>query len=208
VKYRRPWVVACDFATAQGPLAHLSACKDNRDGAAVLDHLTGRSKLTGAGFYSERHDGVACLIGRIQKPTRGIKTNKPRCGTLRRLPSDWGQRSVRCIGAIDGDAIVTTIGTVYEAAIRDDRDFSSGAVTSKLGRQRGDDLRWCQRCVLLLPAVSRRRAVELIEHPDDRQLRVERQMARSGAGARLDRAGLRRREVTATCIEAKNENAI
>src|SRR5262249_33236920 len=183
-------------------------CEGDRDRASVLDHLAGGRELAGAGFYRERHDGVACLIGRVQKTSRGIKTDKPGRRTLCRLRSDRSQCTARRIGAVDGDAVMTTIGTVYETPIWCDGDFSSGAVSGKLGWQRRDDLCWRQRSILVLPAVGCCCAVELVEHPDHRKLWVERQMARSGAGARLDRGGLGRRELTTACIEPKDENPI
>ena len=152
-------------------------CEGDRDWTCVVDLCRWVSLPV---LAPERHDGVACLIGREQKTSRGIKTDEARCGTLRRLPST--QVSVPFVAlAEDGDAVMSTIGAVHETAIRCDGDFSSGAVSGKLGRQRRDDLRWRQQSVLVLPAKGRCRAVEPIQHADRRKLWVC-----AGAGPRLE----------------------
>ena len=54
------------------------------------------------------------------------------------LPSDCYQRTVSRIDGVDCHAVVTVVGTVYEASIGRHRDFRGGAVPRKRRRKRDD----------------------------------------------------------------------
>jgi hypothetical protein len=61
--------MAARLGDADGGLG--CTCEGDCDWTGILDFLTGGRELAGAGFYPERHDGVACLIG-IKTVRRGV----------------------------------------------------------------------------------------------------------------------------------------
>src|SRR5262249_54950897 len=118
---------------------------------------------------------------RVQKTSCGIKADEPRRGTLRRLPSD--RVSNPLVASVLSMAMLSWPRLELYTKRPSGVTANSAAVLNPVW-QRRDDPRRPQHSILLLPAVGDCRAAELIEHPDHRKLRVERQMARPGAQIR------------------------
>ena len=144
----------------------------------------------------------------MKKTARGVEADESRAAALRELPTDRGQRSVVRIGGVSGDAVVAAIRAVHEPAVRRDRDLGGRAVAGEVRRQRGDHLNRRQRSAPGVPAAGGDRAVELVEHPDDRKLRVKCQMAGTCTRAGLHAIRFGRGKPAARGVEAEHEHAI
>src|SRR6516225_6427817 len=173
-----------------------------------VDHLSCRDELSGARLEAKCDNGVALLVRGIEKASCGIKTNKARVAALSGLPAHRRQRSVGRIGGVDCHAVVTAVGTVYEAPVGRPRDFRGGAVARERRWKRGNNLDGRQRGALGVPTIRCGRTVKLVEHPDNRKLPVKYQMTRACARPRLDRIWLCWRQPTARGVETKDEDTV
>ena len=52
------------------------------DGARIPDHLAGRREQPGAGIHPKRHDRVALLVGRMEKPPCRVEADESRVATV------------------------------------------------------------------------------------------------------------------------------
>ena len=104
--------------TPTGCSVALSPGEYDRHRARILDHLACGSEQPRCSVYSKCDNGVAQLVGRVEKVPRWIQTNEAWNAALRGLPSNRGKQSVCRIGSVHSHAVVATIGAIYKATVR------------------------------------------------------------------------------------------
>jgi hypothetical protein len=96
----------------------LSPGEYDRHRACILDHLACGSEQPRCSVYSKCDNGVAQLVGRVEKVPHWIQTNEAWNAALRGLPPNRGKQSVCRIGSVHSHAVVATIGAIYKATVR------------------------------------------------------------------------------------------
>ena len=102
--------IASFSARSNEPL--LSPGEYDRHRACILDHLACGSEQPRCSVYSKCDNGVAQLVGRVEKVPHWIQTNEAWNAALRGLPPNRGKQSVCRIGSVHSHAVVATIGAI------------------------------------------------------------------------------------------------